>query len=118
VGQVLSNLLESRELNQRENQAILALNRFARDVKDANTINDSNFPLECVIDGDAWEILIDENVLKLNDQLIAKYLDDDSKFEKIQIGTTSLFKYKMTLAIQMPDGSSFEMSSFVMRKEP
>ena len=119
VGQVLFNLLEARELNQRENQAILALERFAKDVQDASTISiDEKTPLKCVIDGDSWEILVDEGILKLNDQLIAKYLDDDSKFEKDPIGTTKLSKYKLTLVIQMTDGSPFEMSSFVMRKEP
>jgi prepilin-type N-terminal cleavage/methylation domain-containing protein len=121
VGQVLSNLLESRELNQRENQAILALQRFVQDVQGASTLTfDDKSPLKCVVDGDSWEIAVDEGVLKLNKQLLAKYLDAGSGFEKTKksLKNTELYKYKMTLAILMPDGSSFEMSSFVMRKEP
>jgi prepilin-type N-terminal cleavage/methylation domain-containing protein len=122
VGQVLSNLLELREINQRQNQAVLALERFTRDVQDeTNIIDHSDFPLKCVIDGDLWEIVLEEGTLKLDGQPLARYLAAESEFHKgDNIGNTGLCMYKLTLAIQMPDPDAdpLQRSTFVIRGCP
>ncbi len=86
VGHVLSNLLEGRELSDREGQAVAALERFIRDVRRAETVTlDSDQQITLSLDGGNVIYLINSGSLQINGQILARHLAGTSKFTETPV---------------------------------
>jgi len=119
VGNVLTNLLKGRELSHRENQAFLALERFARDVRGAINVNDSELPgkMTLTLDDGTSVYEIDSGVLYLNDQVLVKHLaiDETDGSDKSEISKNPNFTifsfFTLKLEILLNTGGTFEISA-------
>jgi prepilin-type N-terminal cleavage/methylation domain-containing protein len=115
VGHIFSNLLEGRELSHRESQAVMALERFVRDVREGKDITLSNDGLEMTFTTEEngaeielnYEIDLDEGTLGVNEKPLAKHLVAGSKFEE----ETNTNSYMVILEIQMPNTESLKLSA-------
>jgi len=113
VGHIFSNLLEGRELSHRESQAAMALERFVRDVRGADSVTvNNNQKMTLTIDGTDVIYDIVSGNLRLDGQVLAKYLDDSlSKFDNDLGGTLGYPFITLTLVVQMSGGGTFELSA-------
>lgn len=113
VGHIFSNLLEGRELSHRESQAAMSLERFVRDVRGANNvIVNSDQKVTLTVDGTKVIYDIVSGNLRLDGQVLAKYLDESqSKFDNDLTGTLGYPVISLTLIIQMSGGGTFELSA-------
>jgi prepilin-type N-terminal cleavage/methylation domain-containing protein len=113
VGNVLSNLLEGRELSQRESQAVLAPERFVRDVRMADSVDFVNSQeITLTLDGIGATYLIYSGSLLLDGQPLAKHVTAESSFSKIDIADFDGFSViTLDLIIQLSGGGKFELST-------
>jgi hypothetical protein len=114
VGHIFSNLLEGRELSHRESQAVMALERFVRDVRGADIDDDDISDHEIILQIDGNDVTYDivSGSLHLDGQVLAKYLDDSlSKFDNDLEDTLGYKFITLTLVLQMSGGGTFELSA-------
>jgi prepilin-type N-terminal cleavage/methylation domain-containing protein len=119
VGNILTNLVESRELSHRENQAFLALERFVRDVRGADIVNwvsSSKMTLTFDDDDDLDYIIEADGVLKLNGQVLIKNLDTvESKFFETDL--TNFSFYSLKLVVKINDNQEFDLSASAVQRK-
>jgi prepilin-type N-terminal cleavage/methylation domain-containing protein len=146
VGHVLSNLLEGRELSDRESQGAASLERFVRDVRDVEGSiehNDNNVPVSClgchnsgkkvlkggndilyVIDSGSGTLFFigkpEATFLSQHERhVLARYLDANSSFDKKTIGTNP-FDFDivtLNLKINLINGGLLELSASAVPRQ-
>jgi len=119
VGNVLSNLLGGRELSNRENQSVLALERFVRDIREAA------IPIETATENGKKVLREDGNKLYVidsgilffvdpdeNEHVLARNLHPDSDFVINSFGIITL-----NLVITLSDGGKLELFASAVPRE-
>jgi prepilin-type N-terminal cleavage/methylation domain-containing protein len=113
VGHIFSNLLEGRELSHREGQAVMALERFVRDVRGADSVTVNNNQKKMTLENDGSDVIYEivTGNLLLDGQVLAKHLDDSqSKFDN-KIDTLGYQFITLTLVVEMSGERIFELSA-------
>lgn len=122
VSGVISNLLEGRELSNREQQANASLERFVRDVRqseDQTVENDGSTLILTLVNGENLEYRIDDadSSLKLtrNDgqlNVLARHIDFSSSFDiKNQPDGIDFSLVILNLYVNRPEGNNMEFTA-------
>jgi prepilin-type N-terminal cleavage/methylation domain-containing protein len=114
VGHIFSNLLEGRELSHRENQSVMALERFVRDIREASVpIEKSTENGKKILRTNSNKIyIIDSGTLFFVDQdenehVVVRNLAGDSEF---LVNTDNPYVIvTLKLKILMNSGDTFEL---------
>lgn len=113
VGHIFSNLLEGRELSHRESQAAMALERFVRDVRGADrVVIDNDQKMTLTVDGTDVIYDIVSGNLRLDNQVLAKHLDDSLSIFDNDLDEILGYPFiTLTLVVQMSGGGTFKLSA-------